>query len=75
MTIEDDTLKTQRSIQERQDRSDAKQEGGEQKDDKKEAVQAGAREQPVELPAQHLSKPGSEADLELAPRFLAPDYV
>jgi len=37
-------------------------------------VQAGAREQPAALPAQHVEKPGIEADLELAPRFLAPDY-
>lgn len=38
------------------------------------AVQAGAREQPTDLPAQHLAKPGLESDLALAPRFLAPDY-
>jgi len=68
----DDTLETQRSIQQRQDRADASQPGGEGKPDG--AVQAGAREQPEELPAQHLQKPGREADLELAPRFMAPDY-
>jgi NAD(P)-dependent dehydrogenase (short-subunit alcohol dehydrogenase family) len=38
------------------------------------AVQAGPREQPTRLPAQHIAKPGNEADLALAPRFLAPDY-
>ncbi len=37
-------------------------------------VQAGAREQPVELPAQHLAKPGRESDLDLSPRFDAPSY-
>ncbi len=37
-------------------------------------MQAGARRQPAQLPAQHQAKPGSEADLALAPRFLAPDY-
>ena len=37
-------------------------------------MQAGARVQPEALPAQHLAKPGREADLELAPRFMAPDY-
>jgi NAD(P)-dependent dehydrogenase (short-subunit alcohol dehydrogenase family) len=37
-------------------------------------VQAGAREQPEQLPAQHLLKPGREAELALAPRFMAPDY-
>ena len=37
-------------------------------------MQAGAREQPVELPAQHLDKPGLEPEMELQPRFMAPDY-
>lgn len=32
------------------------------------------REQPAKLPAQHLEKPGLEADLQEKPRFLAPDY-
>lgn len=41
----------------------------------KKAVQAGARLQPVKLPAQHLSKPGNEHELLKAPRFLAPDYI
>ncbi|MDR7331276.1 SDR family oxidoreductase [Roseateles asaccharophilus] len=38
------------------------------------AVQAGAREQPVQLPTQHLDDDAQESDLELAPRFMAPDY-
>jgi NAD(P)-dependent dehydrogenase (short-subunit alcohol dehydrogenase family) len=37
-------------------------------------VQAGTRAQPVRVPAQHVAKPGNEAELELEPRFLAPDY-
>ena len=37
-------------------------------------VQAGARRQPAELPAQHIAKPGNEAELALEPRFVAPDY-
>lgn len=42
---------------------------------KKKPVQAGTRRQPQNpLPAQHLAKPGYEADLALAPRYLAPDY-
>ena len=41
---------------------------------RKPGVQAGARRQPDRLPAQHLAKPGREADLELAPQFMAPDY-
>ena len=40
----------------------------------KRAVQAGSRRQPVRMPAQHLAKPGLESDLQLAPRFEAPDY-
>jgi NAD(P)-dependent dehydrogenase (short-subunit alcohol dehydrogenase family) len=73
----DNTLKTQRSIQQRQDQADARPHQEEEKEEEHErggAVQAGAREQPVDLPAQHLQKPGREADLALAPRFLAPDY-
>ncbi|WP_369061514.1 SDR family oxidoreductase [Caulobacter sp. 73W] len=39
------------------------------------AMQAGAREYPVPpLPAQHQAKPGSEADLDLAPMYDAPFY-
>jgi NAD(P)-dependent dehydrogenase (short-subunit alcohol dehydrogenase family) len=61
----------ERRIQQAQDARDADK-GGDEGD--KGAVQAGAREQPEKLPAQHQAKPGSEADLRLAPRFLAPDY-
>jgi NAD(P)-dependent dehydrogenase (short-subunit alcohol dehydrogenase family) len=46
-----------------------------EKMEKKPAVQAGARKQPANpMPAQHLAKPGSESELDVAPRFLAPDY-
>lgn len=42
---------------------------------RKKAVQAGTRKQPENpMPAQHLAKPGREADLRLAPRYLAPHY-
>ena len=42
---------------------------------KKKAVQAGPRREPANpLPAQHLTKPGRESDLDPAPRFEAPDY-
>ncbi|HEY4556190.1 MAG TPA: SDR family oxidoreductase [Lysobacter sp.] len=38
-------------------------------------MQAGTRRQPeTPLPAQHLAKPGNEHELEVEPRFLAPDY-
>jgi NAD(P)-dependent dehydrogenase (short-subunit alcohol dehydrogenase family) len=43
---------------------------------KKAPVQAGVRTQPKPpLPKQHLDKPGNEGDLQLQPKFLAPDYV
>jgi NAD(P)-dependent dehydrogenase (short-subunit alcohol dehydrogenase family) len=76
----DGTLKTQREIQQQQDRQDraaqggAQQGGGQQGGQQGGAVQAGARQQPEKLPAQHLQKPGLEADLQLRPRFEAPDY-
>jgi len=39
------------------------------------AIQAGARRYPeTPLPAQHLKKPGHEADMELRPQFMAPAY-
>jgi NAD(P)-dependent dehydrogenase (short-subunit alcohol dehydrogenase family) len=61
----------QRELQREQDRKEPSEAGG-GKD--KEAVQTGARNQPGELPAQHLQKPGQEADMQLKPRFEAPDY-
>lgn len=65
---------TQRRIQREQDARDRQSapEGGEPA--KKQPLQAGAREQPTSMPGQHLAKPGREAELDLAPRFLAPDY-
>lgn len=38
-------------------------------------VQAGARRQPTRMPAQRIRKPGKERELDLAPRYLAPDYI
>ena len=69
----DATADKHRRIQQEQDSKDAqkKQEG---KPQAKGASQAGARAQPEELPAQHIRKPGLEAELELQPNFHAPDY-
>jgi NAD(P)-dependent dehydrogenase (short-subunit alcohol dehydrogenase family) len=64
----------QREIQQEQDRHDAAkaQQGGEEGGG---AVQAGSHDFPAPpLPKQHLTKPGVEAELELKPQFLAPDY-
>jgi NAD(P)-dependent dehydrogenase (short-subunit alcohol dehydrogenase family) len=65
----------QRELQREQDAKDARAGGqGGDKGGKETPVQAGAAKEPTQLPAQHLAKPGSEGDLELAPRFLAPGY-
>jgi len=68
------TARKQRDIQSEQDRRDRESSGQDPKDEKP-GVQAGARQHPDKLPAQHLEKPGREADLALAPQFSAPDYV
>lgn len=61
----------QRALQRGIDAKDAKRK---HKPESKAAVQAGTRRQPSRMPAQHIAKPGHEADLELAPRFQASDY-
>ena len=66
----------QRSIQQQQDGKDAatsEKDGG--AESKKPPVQAGLTHQPEPpLPAQHLEKPGLEADMQLQPRFMAEGY-
>lgn len=69
-----DTTDRHLKIQQEQDAKDARQSKPGGKDEKPPGVQAGAREQPTELPAQHQDKPGTEAELQLKPRFMAPDY-
>lgn len=64
------TTEKQREIQREQDR---KEPHGEAKGDDK-GVQTGARHFPDQLPAQHLEKPGLEADMQLKPQFEAPTY-
>lgn len=67
------TVERHRSIQREQDRTDERL-GAKQQDPSDAAVQAGARPQPETMPAQHIEKSGAEAELALAPRFMAPDY-
>jgi NAD(P)-dependent dehydrogenase (short-subunit alcohol dehydrogenase family) len=70
------TVARQRAIQQRvdaKDRDAAKPPARKAAAGKK-PVQAGPRRQPRQMPEQHLRKPGNEHELELAPRFLAPDY-
>ena len=66
-------VRKQREIQSRMDRRD-EEKGSKSGKKKSGAVQAGERKQPVDLPAQHLDKPGNEHELEEEPRYLAPDY-
>src|SRR5690606_12424419 len=66
------TARRQRALQDVIDRKDARSTG---KGGRKSATQAGARRQPVRMPAQHIDKPGQESELDLAPRFEAPGYA
>nr|WP_297350790.1 SDR family oxidoreductase [uncultured Caldimonas sp.] len=66
----------QRAIQQAQDEQDQSSEQQQQgQSAKSEPPSTGAREQPRNpLPSQHLEKPGLEAEMQLKPRFQAPDY-
>jgi NAD(P)-dependent dehydrogenase (short-subunit alcohol dehydrogenase family) len=70
------TAAAERAIQQDIDRKEkAKPKQDNEKSGKKAAMQAGARIYPEPpLPAQHLKKPGQEADLQLAPMYDAPHY-
>jgi len=66
-----------RGIQREIDRADKQKEQQQKKRGKQEsgAAQAGVRKEPEPpLPKQHLQKPGIEADLELRPNYMAPEY-
>ena len=65
---------TQRAIQAAQDQVDLEAPKRPPQDPEA-AVQAGARVHPADLPAQHIAKPGREAELQLEPQFLAPNYL
>lgn len=69
----DATARRQRAIQKPIDRRDARKPAAKKEEDQK-PVQAGARRQPTRMPAQHVAKPGIEAELDLKPRFQAPGY-
>lgn len=66
------TAAKQRTVQRTQDAKDSAKPAAKKSS---QPAQAGPRSQPVNpLPAQHLSKPGLEAEMALRPRFEAPDY-
>ena len=65
----------QRTIQHEQDQHDRQRDAAKPGKESKQPVQTGRDSQPVPpLPAQHLDKPGIEGQMQLRPRFLAPDY-
>jgi NAD(P)-dependent dehydrogenase (short-subunit alcohol dehydrogenase family) len=68
------TASKQRRLQDEQDRRDEAKKASEGKPQAKAAAQPGQRKQPDQFPAQHLKKPGLEADLQLKPNFQAPGY-
>jgi NAD(P)-dependent dehydrogenase (short-subunit alcohol dehydrogenase family) len=68
-----DVIERQQAIQAEQDKAESAADGN-AAEKGKEAVQAGARTQPSKMPAQHVDKPGKESELDLQPRFIAPDY-
>ena len=72
--VADATAEKHRRIQDAQDHHD-KSRPSDSGAKEKPGVQAGARVQPTDLPAQHQAKPGSEEDLALQPRYQAPDYM
>ena len=65
------TARKQQDIQAEQDLKDRSNAQASQPEDTSQAI---SRKPRPPLPAQHLAKPGREADLALAPQFLAPDY-
>jgi NAD(P)-dependent dehydrogenase (short-subunit alcohol dehydrogenase family) len=71
---EHDMTAKQRKIQQEQDARDQRDGHAESKGEKKQPVQTGRHDEPTKMPAQHVAKPGKESELELAPRFQAPDY-
>lgn len=71
----DEVAGKQRSIQQAQDEKDSRKQPASAGESEKKAVQAGVTGQPAPpMPAQHLEKPGLEADMDLQPRFMAPGY-
>lgn len=74
MPSPDNVADKQRRIQQEQDSKDAASAAQGQESAEQDGVQAGARHQPDDLPAQHIAKPGLESELQLKPQFLAPDY-
>jgi NAD(P)-dependent dehydrogenase (short-subunit alcohol dehydrogenase family) len=70
MVIQDDTANQQKAIQNRQDQADASKPASADK----QPAQTGVDQPAGDFPAQHLAKPGLEAQMELKPKFMAEQY-
>ena len=69
MATQDDAANKQKAIQNRQDQHDASMQKGDQGSGG--AAQTGIPQPSGDFPAQHLAKPGLEAQMELKPKFMA----
>lgn len=71
-----ETVRSQQKIQREQQQTDRAADAGNVDGDKKSEVpQTGHRPYPSKFPPEQLLKPGVEADMELRPQFMAPDYL
>jgi NAD(P)-dependent dehydrogenase (short-subunit alcohol dehydrogenase family) len=73
MANQDDVANKQKAIQNRQDQHDASMQKGDQGSGAG-AAQTGVQQPSGDFPAQHLAKPGLEAQMELKPKFMAEGY-
>ncbi len=71
----EEVAEKQRKIQDFIDKKDKEAAADKEKDDQQKAAQAGERKEPEPpFPGQKLEKPGLEADMDLQPKYKAPDY-
>ena len=72
MATQDDAANKQKAIQNRQDQKDGSMQKGDSGSGG--AAQTGIQQPSGDFPAQHLAKPGIEAQMELKPKFMAEHY-
>ncbi len=71
----EEVAEKQRKIQNFIDKKDKEAAAQKEKHDQQKAAQAGERKEPEPpFPGQKLEKPGLEADMDLQPKYQAPDY-
>ncbi len=71
----EEVAEKQRKIQDFIDKKDKEAAAQKEKHDQQQAAQAGERKEPEPpFPGQKLEKPGLEADMNLQPKYKAPDY-